>query len=89
MILKRVDPQRGTVVLPKELRGDVEYVEVVRRTDGVIELRPQVPVDADQAWFWSERWQQMEREADADIAAGRVRTYDDVESFLADLEDSV
>jgi hypothetical protein len=30
----------------------------------------------------------MEREADEAIAAGRVRTYDDVEAFLANLEAS-
>ena len=24
----------------------------------------------DQAWFWSERWQRMEQEAQADIDAG-------------------
>jgi len=30
---------------------------------------------AAQSWFWTERWQQMEQEADADLAAGRVRTY--------------
>jgi hypothetical protein len=89
VVLKRVDPRRGTVVLPKAVRRDVEYVEVVRRPDGVIELRPQVPVDAAQAWFWSERWQDMEREADADIAAGRTRRYDSADAFLADLEDSI
>jgi len=60
---------------------------VVRRADGVIELRPQIPSDAAQSWFWSERWQQMEQEADADIAGGRVRTYAD--AFLVDLEGSV
>lgn len=27
-------------------------------------LRPHVAVPADQAWFWTERWQQLEREAD-------------------------
>lgn len=31
------------------------------------------------------RWQQMEREADEDIAAGRVARFDDLESFIADL----
>ncbi len=89
MVLKRVDPQRGTVVLPKEVRRDVESVEVVRRPDGVIELRTQVPAEAAQTWFWSERWQQMERDADVDIASGRIRTYDDADTFLADLENSV
>ncbi|MGH2444042.1 MAG: AbrB/MazE/SpoVT family DNA-binding domain-containing protein [Chloroflexota bacterium] len=89
MELKRVDPQRGTVVIPKHLRLKVEWVEVVRRNDGVIELRPQVPMDAAQTWFWSERWQQMEREVDSDVEAGRVRAYDDADSFLDDLELSV
>lgn len=81
--------QRGTLTLPKQLRKGFEedaLFEAVRREDGVIELRPQGTIDASQAWFWTERWQRMEREADADIAAGRLRTFDDVESFLADLE---
>ena len=81
--------QRGTITLPRELRKGLEQdtvLEAVRRPDGVIELRPQQLIDASQAWFWTERWQRMEREADDDIAAGRFRTYDDVESFLAALE---
>jgi antitoxin MazE len=41
---------------------------------------------SEQHWFWSERWQQMEREADADIAAGRERSYDDLDGFMDDLE---
>jgi hypothetical protein len=28
--------------------------------------------DPDQAWFWTEEWQKGEREADADIKAGRT-----------------
>jgi hypothetical protein len=42
--------------------------------------------DDTQRWFWSERWQRLEREADDDIAAGRIATFEDVESFLADLD---
>jgi bifunctional DNA-binding transcriptional regulator/antitoxin component of YhaV-PrlF toxin-antitoxin module len=81
--------QRGTVTLPKEIRAGLpeqSLFEAVRRPDGVIELRPQQTIDASQAWFWTERWQQMEREADEDIAAGRVATFDNVEDFIADLE---
>jgi len=59
---------------------------VVEREDGVIELHPELPVPADQVWFWSERWQRMEREADDDIANGRVGEFDDVDDFLADLD---
>lgn len=80
--------QRGSVTIPKPLREGIAentILEAVRRDDGVIELRPQ-PVDPSQAWFWTERWQQMEREADEDYASGRYKTFDDVESFLADLD---
>ncbi len=85
-VLKQIDA-KGGIVFPKEVRAGVELVEIERREDGVIELRPKVAVDASQSWFWSERWQQMEREADADIQAGRVRRFDSVDDFLAELDD--
>ena len=31
-------------------------------------------IDAAQAWFWSLKWLQGEREAEADFAAGRMDT---------------
>lgn len=37
MVPKQVDPQRGTLVLPKEVWLDVEYVEVVRRAVVVLD----------------------------------------------------
>lgn len=80
--------RRGTVTIPKDVRQGFKedtLFEVVRREDGVIELRPQATVDASQRWFWTERWQRMEHEADADIAAGRYKVFDDVEGFLAAL----
>jgi hypothetical protein len=83
--LKRVDPVRGTVVLPKAVREGVDLVEIVRRPDGVIELRPRLMIDPTQSWFWTTRWQEMERQADEDIAAGRVATFDDADAFVADL----
>jgi antitoxin PrlF len=43
----------------------------------------------DQAWFWTPEWQAKEREADADIAAGRGRIYYSDEEFLAALERAV
>jgi hypothetical protein len=41
--------------------------------------------DPDQAWFWTEEWQAGEREADADIAAGRVTRFHSDEDFLRSL----
>lgn len=61
-------------------------MQVVERDDGVIELHPLLPHRADQAWFWTERWQQMEQRAEDDIAAGRVETFNSSDEFLADLE---
>lgn len=84
--------QRGVLTLPAELRKRHHLddagaqVRVVEREDGVIELHPELPVPADQVWFWSDRWQRMEREADDDIAHGRVAAFDDIEDFLADLD---
>jgi len=39
-----------------------------------------------QEWFWSEEWQAAEREAEADLAAGRFETFKTDEDFLASLE---
>jgi antitoxin MazE len=81
--------RRGAVTIPKEIRQALSnntVFDVVRRADGVIELRPQEAGDSSQSWFWTERWQQMEREADEDIAKGRIRTFETVEELIAEME---
>ena len=83
---------RGVVALPAELRRrhGLDQVgaqmEVTEREDGVIELRPTVAVPADQAWFWTERWQQREREVDAHLAADEVSTDQSTDDFLGALD---
>jgi antitoxin MazE len=83
---------RGSITLPAEVRHRHRLdepgaqVEVVERPDGVIELHPLLPHRAEQAWFWTERWQAMEQEAEDDIAAGRTETFETADEFLADLE---
>jgi antitoxin MazE len=83
---------RGTVALPADLRrrlhldGENAQIKLVEQEDGRIELVPVVAVPADQAWFWTDRWQAMEREADADIAAGRVIVVEGVDELLGTLE---
>jgi len=62
--------------LPPEMREHGLFA-AVKRPDGVIELRPQRTVDAAQAWFWTDRWHRMEREAQAEIEAGRVERFAD------------
>lgn len=77
--------QRGVIALPPQWRT-APLFEAIRREDGVIELRPQETVDADQSWFWSNSWQKREREVQADIEAGRTLSYDSMEEMFDDLE---
>jgi bifunctional DNA-binding transcriptional regulator/antitoxin component of YhaV-PrlF toxin-antitoxin module len=83
---------RGLLALPSDVRArhgldrPGAQVELVERDDGVIELHPHVAVPADQAWFWSERWQQMEREVDEHVARGEVERHDDAGQFVAFLD---
>lgn len=44
-------------------------------------------MDPEQAWFWTNEWQKMEREADADISAGRVSRYANDGEFLSALDE--
>jgi antitoxin MazE len=82
---------RGLIALPATIRRHLgldqpgAQVEVIER-EGEVVLRPYLPVPADQAWFWTERWQRMEREVDEAIAARRVTVVDGAEAMLADLD---
>jgi bifunctional DNA-binding transcriptional regulator/antitoxin component of YhaV-PrlF toxin-antitoxin module len=83
---------RGTIALPAGLRRRLHLdepgaqVAITERADGVIELRSALPVAADQRWFWTERWQAMEREMDEHVAAGRVSTHDGVDALFEQLD---
>lgn len=77
---------KGQLTLPEEIRaaarleeGDLLEAEITE--EGIL-LRPQKVIDATQAWFWTPEWQQGEREADADLAAGRGETFNSGEDFI-------
>ena len=82
--------RHGQITLPAAVRRAVnveegDYIEV--RVEGdVIILTPKKLIDKSQAYFWTAEWQAAEREASADIAAGRVREFEDVEDLIASLE---
>jgi len=86
---------RGTVALPVSIRRRLQLdqpgaqVELIERDDGALELRPVLPVPADQRWFWSKRWQEMEREVDAHVSAGRVTVVDGPDALFAQLDAAV
>jgi hypothetical protein len=70
---KKLGIENGSVILSKIV-------------DDTIVLVPQQLVDRDQAWFWKERWQKLEAEADRDVAAGRTKTFDSVEDLFHEIE---
>ena len=57
--------------------------------DGTAGLLRQVisrTIDPEQAWYWTAEWQAAEREADADLEAGRFQRFESDDAFLAHLE---
>ncbi|MEW6405030.1 MAG: AbrB/MazE/SpoVT family DNA-binding domain-containing protein [Chloroflexota bacterium] len=81
----------GQITLPASVRRQAnlqegDALEVIVDNDGAIRLVPQVLVERSQAYFWTERWQEGEREADEDLRAGRYKDFDDIESLLEELE---
>ena len=82
--------RHGQVTLPASVRkqlgieeGDLVEIEV---QDERAVLMPKKLVDKSQAYFWTKRWQDAEREAGEDIKAGRVKTFDSVDELIKDLD---
>jgi hypothetical protein len=46
---------------------------------------PKRLIDRSQAYFWTKRWQEGEREADEDIRAGCVKTFVSVDELIKEL----
>jgi len=83
---------RGTIALPADLRRRLHLdepsaqLQIIEREDGRVELVAVIAVPVDQAWFWTDRWQAMEREADADVTAGRVTIVDGADELIDHLD---
>jgi bifunctional DNA-binding transcriptional regulator/antitoxin component of YhaV-PrlF toxin-antitoxin module len=63
-------------------KGDHMLMRLVGRR---VEMIPASLIPKDQLWFWTADWQKKEREADEDIAAGRLKEFESVEDLLEDL----
>jgi AbrB family looped-hinge helix DNA binding protein len=84
--------RNGQITLPASVRralmvAEGDYLEVRTEEDG-IHLVPKKLIDSSQAYFWSPAWQAGEREAAADMAAGRVTEAADAEKLIARLDQS-
>jgi AbrB family looped-hinge helix DNA binding protein len=82
--------RNGQVTLPSSIRkklgvdeGDIVEIEIVNDT---VVLVPKKLIDMSQAYFWSKKWQAGELEAEQDIHAGRVKTFNTAEELIKDLD---
>lgn len=81
----------GQVTIPKRIREALHLEEgtlfrVIAEGEQIV-LIPQSLIDRDQAWFWTEEWQEGEREAEEDIREGRLYgPFDSVEEMKKHFE---
>jgi AbrB family looped-hinge helix DNA binding protein len=82
---------KGQFTLPAQVRRALhlqegDEVEFVVHRDGQVTLRGLASIPTEQRWFWSEQWQEGERDASSAIASGNTTSYDSSEAFLAALD---
>ncbi len=82
--------RHGQITLPAPVRkslgieeGDLVEIEII---DDKAVLVPKRLIDKSQAYFWTKKWQEGEKQADEDIKAGRVKEFGSAEELLKDLE---
>lgn len=82
--------RHGQITIPAALRRQVGIEEgdlvELRAEDDHLVLMPKKLVDKSQAYFWTREWQEAERQAQADIEAGRIEEFASVEELFADLD---
>ena len=79
--------KKAQVTLPQSIRQALnieegDFLDAVVK-DSEIVLRVKKLVDKEQAWFWTRRWQEGEKEAEEDIRAGRIHSFDNAKEAIA------
>ncbi len=75
MQLARISSQKQITIPSKlfqKLKLDIGDHVGITEENGTLVLRPYKLIPKDQLWYWTKEWQEMEREADEDMAAGRI-----------------
>lgn len=83
--------KKGQVTIPKPILDQFDLKEgdslnIVVNESGEIYLVPLIQVPANQKWFWTDKWQQEEAEAEEDIRQGRVKSFTSVEDLFSELD---
>ena len=83
--------KKAQVTLPQSMRKELGIEEGdfldIRVENGEAVLRVKKLIDKDQAWFWTKRWQEGERQAEEDIKAGRVQSFANAEEAITYLNE--
>lgn len=79
------------ITIPKHImkklslkKGDKLEFDI--KGDSIV-VKPVLIIDKAQSWFWTKKWQDAEKEADEDMRAGRVKTFDNADNLMKDLEE--
>ena len=54
--------------------------------DGKIVITPVITVPKSQAWYWSKKWQDIEKQADTEREQGKLKKFDTIDDVLEDLD---
>jgi antitoxin MazE len=81
--------KKAQLTLPLSVRKKLglkegDFVDVQVR-DREIVLKVKKLIDREQAWFWTKRWQEGEKEAEEDIKAGRVYEFPNADTAITAL----
>ena len=84
MLIKLRD--RSQITIPKSI---IEILGIKGNDDlnieienGEIVISPVVAIPKDQAWFWTDEWQQREKEVDEDIKFGKIKTANNIDQLM-------
>ena len=82
---------KGQITLPRPIRdllgieeGD-DLAFYIDESGRVVIDRLQV-VPPEQAWFWTRRWQDAEREVEHDLLTGGYKDFETIDDLVKDLE---
>ena len=82
--------RRSQVTLPSEVVKKMKLQEGdnldIAIEDDRIVIKPVLVINRSQSWFWSKRWQEMEKGADEDIEHGKVHRAKNVEELIEELD---
>lgn len=89
-MVRAVLRSKGQITLPREVRDALHLREgddVAFVVDaGHVTMRGLRSVPTEQAWFWTQPWQDGEKQASQQLAAGQGAVFEDADAFLDSLK---